>query len=171
MPSNVEIKARVHDVEALRLKLQALSDTPVQIINQQDTFYITRQGRLKLRVLAPDRCELIHYTRSDDAGAKESNYDIVRSNAPVAFARIMESALPIRGLVTKQRHLYQIGATRVHLDEVDGLGTFLELEVMLSEGQTAEYGTNIANGLMTQLGIEAADLICCAYIDLLENRT
>ncbi|MCK5585968.1 class IV adenylate cyclase [Candidatus Bipolaricaulota bacterium] len=171
MPRNVEIKARVSDLKALRVKAEALSDKPVEIIDQLDTFYITPRGRLKLRVLAPDRCELIQYARADDSTAKTSTYDIVRSSDPAAFSRILESALPIRGVVTKRRHLYLIGQTRVHLDEVEGLGTFMELEVVLSKGQTAEYGAKIANELMTQLGIRATDLISGAYIDLLEKGT
>jgi predicted adenylyl cyclase CyaB len=170
LPRNVEIKARVHDFEALRQKAEALADGPVEIIEQLDTFYITPKGRLKLRVLAPDRCELIQYTRADDSTAKASSYDIVRSDDPASFSRILESALPIRGVVTKRRHLYLIGQTRVHLDEVEGLGTFMELEVVLPKGQTAEYGAGIAEKLMTKLGIHERDLISGAYIDLLEKR-
>ncbi|MBE0635453.1 class IV adenylate cyclase [Candidatus Bipolaricaulota bacterium] len=169
MPRNVEIKARVDDFEALRARAEALSDTPVQIIEQLDTFYITPRGRLKLRVLAPDRCELIQYTRADDSSAKTSAYEIVRSDDPAAFSRILESALPIRGVVTKRRFLYLIGQTRVHLDEVEGLGTFMELEVVLTKGQTTQYGAAIAEELMAKLGIEEEDLISGAYIDLLEQ--
>ena len=169
MPRNVEIKARVHDFEALKQKAEALSESPVQIIEQLDTFYITPRGRLKLRVLAPDRCELIQYTRADDSTAKTSTYEIVRSNDPSAFSKILESALPIRGVVTKRRWLYLIGPTRIHLDEVEGLGTFMELEVVLSKGQTTEHGAVIAEGLMTELGIRDEDLISGAYIDLLEQ--
>lgn len=169
MPRNVEIKARVHDFEALRQRAEALSDTPVQIIDQLDTFYITPRGRLKLRVLAPDRCELIQYARADDSTAKTSTYEIVRSDDPASFSRILESALPIRGVVTKRRHLYLIGQTRVHLDEVESLGTFVELEVVLSKGQTSEYGARVAEDLMATLGIQSEDLVSGAYIDLLEK--
>ena len=171
MPRNVEIKTCVHDFEALRQRAEALSDTPVEIIEQLDTFYTTPKGRLKLRVLAPDLCELIQYTRADDSTAKPSTYDIVRSDDPASFSRILESALPIRGVVTKRRYLYLIGQTRVHLDEVEGLGTFMELEVVLSKGQTSEYGATIADDLMIKLGIQTEDLISGAYIDLLEQRT
>ncbi len=171
MPGNVEIKARVHDFETLRRKAEALSDTPVEVVEQLDTFYITPRGRLKLRVLAPDRCELIQYTRADDPTAKTSTYEIVRSSDPASFSRILESALPIRGVVTKRRHLYLIGQTRIHLDEVEGLGTFMELEVVLSKGQTSEYGAAIAHELMETLGIPPEHLISGAYIDLLEDPT
>jgi len=169
MPRNVEIKARVHNFEALRLRAADLADGPVEVIEQLDTFYITPRGRLKLRVLAPDRCELIQYTRADDSTAKISTYEIVRSDDPASFSRILESALPIRGVVTKTRHLYLIGPTRVHLDEVEGLGTFMELEVVLSKSQTTEYGATIADDLMAKLGIQKEDLISGAYIDLLEQ--
>jgi predicted adenylyl cyclase CyaB len=169
MPRNVEIKARVHDIVTLRQRAADLADGPAEIIEQLDTFYITPRGRLKLRVLAPDRCELIQYTRADDSTAKTSTYDIVRSDDPASFSRILESALPIRGVVTKTRYLYLIGQTRVHLDEVEGLGTFMELEVVLSKGQTTEYGAAIADDLMAKLGIQKEDLISGAYIDLLEH--
>ena len=168
MPRNVEIKARVHDFEALRLRTAELADGPAGVIDQLDTFYITPRGRLKLRVFEPDRCELIQYTRANDSTAKTSTYDLVRSDDPASLSRILESALPIRGVVTKRRHLYFIGTTRVHLDEVEGLGTFMELEVVLSGGQTTEYGAAIAEDLMTQLGIKSEDLISGAYIDLQE---
>ena len=171
MPRNVEIKARVHDFEAFQQRVESMSDTPVEIIEQLDTFYITPRGRLKLRVLAPDCCELIQYTRADDSTAKTSTYEIVQSDDPASFSRILESALPIRGVVTKRRYLYHIGPTRVHLDEVEGLGTFVELEVVLSKGQTSAYGAEIAEDLMTKLSIQMEDLISGAYIDLLEKGT
>jgi predicted adenylyl cyclase CyaB len=168
---NVEIKARVHNIDALRERVEAIADGPSEDIEQLDTFYITPRGRLKLRVLAPDRCELIQYARADEPSAKVSTYDIVRSDNPAALSRILESALPIRGVVTKRRRLYHIGSTRVHLDEVEGLGPFVELEVVLSDGETAEYGRKKADELMKTLGIDPSGLVSGAYIDLLENPT
>jgi predicted adenylyl cyclase CyaB len=166
---NVEIKARVADIEGLRSRIEALAGDAAEILEQLDTFYITPRGRLKLRVLAPDRCELIQYARADEPDAKVSTYDIVRSNDPAALSRILESALPIRGVVTKRRHLYHVAQTRIHLDDVEGLGWFVELEVVLSEGETAESGRRIADELMQKLGIDASDLVTGAYIDLLED--
>jgi len=171
MPRNVEIKAKVHDFEALRHRVEALSDTPEEVLDQLDTFYITPRGRLKLRVLAPNRCELIQYARPDDPSARVSTYEIVRSEDPSAFSRILESALPIRGVISKRRYLYLIGQTRVHLDEVEDLGSFVELEVVLSQGESSAYGASIARDLMRQLEIDESDLVPGAYIDLMENRT
>ncbi len=172
MPRNVEIKARVRDVADLRARVEQLSDdTPGEILNQEDTFYGTSHGRLKLRVLAPDRCELIYYERPDEFSAKTSTYEIVRSGNPEAFARILKSVLPLRGIVTKRRRLYHIGQTRVHLDTVDGLGEFIELEVILATHQSADEGQRIAQGLMAQLQIPREDLVANAYMDLLERKT
>jgi len=63
-----------------------------------------------------------------------------------------------------------MGNTRIHLDEVENLGSFLELEVALNSGQKVNEGIAIANNLMKKLGVSKKDLIDKAYIDLLEKR-
>ncbi len=79
-------------------------------------------------------------------------------------------ALGVRGVVRKTRTLYLVGQTRIHLDEVAGLGDFMELEVVLHPGQTDEEGQAIARDLMTRLGVEEKDLLEGAYMDLLEGK-
>jgi len=169
MPRNVEVKARVTDFMTLRRRVESMSDSPVEVLEQRDTFFVVPRGRLKLRVLAPDACELISYERPDRAQAKLSEYSIVRSSDPEALLKVLSAALTIRGVVVKRRFLYRIGCTRVHLDEVDGLGTYIELEVVLDEGQSSEEGAAMAERLMRELGIEHADQVAGAYIDLLEE--
>lgn len=168
MPRNVEVKARVTDFDALRRRAESMSDSPVEVLDQRDTFFVVPQGRLKLRVLGPDACELIYYERPDDAGAKMSEYYIVRSSDPETFLKVLSAALEIRGVVAKRRFLYRIGRTRVHLDDVDGLGMFIELEVVLDEGQSIEDGFGIAEKLLADLGVKDGDRVSGAYIDLLE---
>jgi predicted adenylyl cyclase CyaB len=73
------------------------------------------------------------------------------------------------GRVRKQRRLFIVGRTRVHLDRVEGLGEFLELEVVLKEGETSEAGVAEAHVLMAQLGIGTDQLVQGAYVDLLKN--
>jgi predicted adenylyl cyclase CyaB len=169
MPRNVEVKARATQFEVLRRRAESMSDTPVEVLDQRDTFFVVPHGRLKLRVLAPDACELISYERPDHPGAKLSEYSIVRSSDPEAFLKVLSAALEIRGVVAKRRFLYRVGRTRVHLDEVDGLGAFIELEVVLDEGQSIEEGFGIAERLLADLGIEDGDRVSGAYIDLLEE--
>lgn len=168
MPSNIEIKARARNFAEIKNRAEKLSDTPVQVISQEDTFFHTPQGRLKLRVLA-DHAELIYYTRPDQDGPKRSDYHITRSHDPENLKHVLELAYGIRGVVKKTRYLYLVGPTRIHLDDVEGLGQFMELEVVLQDGQGDAEGQAIAEGLISALGVERGDLIDGAYMDLLEK--
>lgn len=169
MPSNIEIKARVRNFEEIRRRAEGLSDTPVDVISQEDIFFNTPQGRLKLRIFSNDRGQLIYYIRPDQEGPKRSDYHIFHAADPASLRRVLELAYGIRGVVRKTRYLYLIGQTRVHLDDVEGLGQFVELEVVMQEGQSDTEGQAIAEGLMANLGIEKNDLLEGAYIDLLES--
>ena len=168
MPSNIEIKARARNFADIQFRAEKLSDVPVQVIPQEDTFFNTPQGRLKLRILA-DHAQLIYYTRPDQEGPKRSDYHITRSNDPENLKRVLELAYGIRGVVKKTRYLYLVGQTRVHLDDVQGLGQFMELEVVMGERQSDAEGQLIAEGLMAALGVERNDLLEGAYMDLLES--
>jgi predicted adenylyl cyclase CyaB len=167
MATNIEIKARVTDLESLRQRVEALSDTAGELILQEDTFFQTPRGRLKLRVMAPDNGQLIYYERSDEAGPKRSDYLISVTSEPESLKAVLSAALGVRGQVRKERWLYWVGHTRIHLDQVEGLGTFMELEVVLQPGQSAEEGQLAAETIMQQLGLQETDLIEGAYIDLL----
>jgi predicted adenylyl cyclase CyaB len=168
MPTNVEIKAEVKDTMRLRALIEELSEVPGIGISQEDTFFHTPRGRLKLRTLSPEHGELIYYEREDVSGPKRSNYQVYTTSDPKSLEAALSAALGIRGVVRKQRSLYQVGQTRIHLDKVESLGTFLELEVVLTPGQSEE-GATIAAELMAQLGIPESDLVEVAYIDLIEG--
>lgn len=168
LPSNIEIKARARNFEEIKSRAERLSDVPVQVISQEDIFFNTPQGRLKLRVLA-DHAQLIYYTRPDQEGPKRSDYHITRSTDPENLKHVLELAYGIRGVVKKTRYLYLVGQTRVHLDDVEGLGQFMELEVVMADGQNDAEGQAMAEGLMAALGVQRGDLIDGAYMDLLEK--
>jgi predicted adenylyl cyclase CyaB len=168
MATNIEIKARVDDLEALRKRAEALSDTPCQVVPQEDTFYHIPQGRLKLRRLAADHAQLVYYTRHDTSGPKRSEYQIFETRDSAGLNSLLAAALGVRGVVRKVRYLYLAGQTRIHLDDVEGLGQFMELEVVLRPGQSEAEGQAIAQDLMRKLGIQPKDLINVAYMDLLE---
>jgi predicted adenylyl cyclase CyaB len=76
----------------------------------------------------------------------------------------------VRGIVEKRREISIVGQTRIHLDKVKGLGTFVELEVVLKPRQTARQGLTIAQGLMRELRINKSDLLEQAYMDMLEQK-
>ena len=165
MPTNIEIKALVHDWAGMCRRAESLSDTPVELIAQEDTFFVCPTGRLKLRFLAPDRGQLIGYQREDVSGTKPSRYLITETTEPETLRQVLAASLGILGTVKKKRFLYLRGQTRIHLDQVEKLGTFLELEVVLKPGQPSSEGEAIARDLMEKLGIKAGDLVAGAYLD------
>ena len=140
------------------------------MIQQEDTFFATQRGRLKLREFAADNGELIYYERPDAPGPKESRYCISQTRDPRGLCEALTAALGTECVVRKTRHLFLAGQTRIHLDEVDGLGHFVEIEVVLQRGQKAEDGVKVAQDLMIRLGIREEDLIEKAYVDLLKEQ-
>jgi len=167
MPVNVEIKSRVCDFARIKLLVESLARTSGKQIDQEDVFFVVPRGRLKLRILSTTSAELIYYERENRAGPKESRYVLSRTSEPELLRNVLSKSLGERGIVRKKRILYQIGQTRIHLDEVEGLGSFAELEVVMSEGESQTKGVEIAHRLMSQLEIKPSDLIEHAYIDLL----
>ncbi len=169
MPVNIEIKARAEDIASLQDIAQQISDTPCQVIPQVDTFFNCPTGRLKLRELHPNHGQLVYYQRTDHPGPKPSHYQIFETSNPAGLKTILSAAFGVRGVIKKVRRLYLVGQTRIHLDEVDGLGRFVELEVVLRPGQADAEGQAIAEGLMARLGIRQSDLVEGAYMDMLEK--
>jgi len=169
MGRNVDIKARVDDSGELRARVEAMADGPVEVLDQRDVFFHAPEGRLKLRTFPDGRGELIAYRRPDATGPALSDYRIHRTEAPESLEGFLAELFGIRGEVRKCRLLYLIGQTRVHLDEVEELGDFIELEVVLSDDQTEEDGAQIAERILGNLGLSGAERIACAYIDLLEG--
>jgi len=169
MAANIEIKARVDDFEAMKARAESLSDMPLKILPQEDTFFNAPQGRLKLRVQSPHEGYLIYYERPDQDGPKRSDYHLAETNDPENLKQVLSLALGIRGVVRKTRYLYMVGQTRIHLDKVEGLGHFMELEVVMKEGQGDAEGQAIAEDLMRRLGIREEALLEGAYMDLIES--
>lgn len=171
MNRNIEIKAHARDFEAQARAAECIADGPAQLIIQEDTFFHVSSGRLKLREFGNGTGELIQYHRADAAGPKQSSYVLSRTDEPATLKSALANALGVRAVVRKKRTLYRSGQTRIHLDEVEDLGRFLELEVVLHATQNAREGASIAEKLMTQLDIGEIDLITDAYVDMLEDRS
>ena len=170
MPTNIEIKARASDPQALAGRVQAIADGPDQTLTQRDTYFRCPEGRLKLRELGGGRSELIWYRREDSAGSKRSEYLVTAVADAKGLRDLLDRACGAIQVVEKTRRLFLVGQTRVHLDDVQGLGSFMELEVVLRDGQPEAEGHAIAADLMRRLGIAAADLIEGAYADLQRGR-
>ena len=169
MATNIEIKARARDFESQFQIASTLCPRPVEVIAQEDIFFNVSRGRLKLRVFSDHEAELIAYARSDELGPTASEYEISRTHDPSGLRSILERSLGVRGIVRKSRQLLLSGRTRIHFDTVDGLGRFIELEVVLADGDDPADGAAEADNLMATLGIQDEDLIRMAYVDLLEH--
>lgn len=148
---------------------EARSDSPAETIVQHDFFFSCDKGRLKLRVFESGGGELIRYERQDVASARNSHYQIARTSDPEVLLDILTKSLGRTGEVKKTRLLYRIGQTRVHIDQVEGLGDFLELEVVLRPDQTEAEGRRIAEELLAEFGIKRQQLVAEAYVDLLSS--
>ncbi|MEK7287202.1 MAG: class IV adenylate cyclase [Elusimicrobiota bacterium] len=166
MPTNIEIKAQASDWDAQLHKAQALASSREELV-QEDIFFNCLQGRLKLRMLGDGKACLIFYRRPDVAGPKASEYEIIPVADSRAMLKVFSSAMGEFCRVYKRRTVFHCGQTRIHFDDVKGLGHFIELEVVLDVSQTQTEGQAIAQDLMAQLGIQSTDLIESAYADLL----
>src|SRR5439155_10565874 len=152
---------------AIRRKAAAVADKGPVEITQDDTFFRCESGRLKLRAFSSDEGELIFYRRADEQGPKESFYLMSPTSAPDTLRESLSLAYGQTGRVRKHRTLFLAGRRRIHLDQVERLGSFLELEVMLEDGEATESGIREAHILMERLGVQSTQLIQGAYVDLL----
>jgi adenylate cyclase class IV len=166
---NIEIKARVAALDPVRTAARSLTSAPGEMLRQTDTFFVVPDGRLKVRAFADGTGELIAYHRPNTAGLRQSVYSRCVCSDAAALCEALSRVLPIRGVVRKEREVVIIGQTRVHLDQVDGLGTFIELEVVLGDDESAEHGEQVARTLLRTLQIPDDSLVSEAYIDLLNS--
>lgn len=170
MARNIEIKAQARDFQGQIALAESLSDGRVQHLVQEDTFFRVPSGRLKLREFGDGTAELIQYVRPDTIEPSECRYIRHATDDPASLKEVLSRSLGIRALVRKKRTVYLVGRTRIHFDEVEGLGRFIELEVVLREGEDVASGAAIAEDLMSKLGITKSELIQQAYVDLLESK-
>lgn len=167
MARNIEIKARIKDADEFTARVAELADEGPFEMEQDDTFFSCAHGRLKLRAFSETSGELIFYRRTDQPGPKESSYLITPATDPAGLREVLTLAYGQTGRIVKHRTLFLIGRTRVHIDRVEGLGNFMELEVVLDLNENSEEGVRVAESLMAKLGVNDSVLIECAYIDLL----
>ncbi len=170
MARNVEIKARLQQRELSLIRAEQISGKPAEVIHHEDVFFPCDSGRFKLRIFSPTSGELIYYRRPDQKGPKTSHYSITTTDGPLKLREILEDAYGVRAVVKKVRHVFLVGRTRIHIDTVENLGEFLELEVALGDSEDASPGEEEARALMQELGVDEQSLVDWAYVDLIENR-
>ena len=164
---NIEVKARAEDLERVRLLASALGAVDQGVTRDVDTYSRVAQGRLKLRQSDGYRHgTLIHYERADLTESRPSDYTLLRVDEPDLLKSMLASALGLRIVVAKTRHLYLAGVTRIDLDRVESLGSFVELETVLT-GQSESEAQVEHRFIRQALEIDQQQIIALSYSDLL----
>ncbi len=164
---NVELKCRCPDLAAARLALAPLGPRDAGTQEQVDTYFPVAHGRLKLREIVGVRSELIWYDRPDAALARNSDYRLTPVSHPAELRASLAAALGVRGSVRKVRQVLLWHNVRIHLDVVDGLGTYVEFEAVIAAGKTEADGHLRLAELCRTLGLATADYERGSYSDLL----
>lgn len=170
---NVEIKARCADPVAIRNYLLTQHAEFKGVDEQTDTYFNVLHGRLKLR---EGRIEnnLIQYNRPNQAGPKNSDFKLVKVADAAGLKAALTASLGIKVVVQKKREIYFIDNVKFHVDEVPGLGSFMEIEAG-NIGAGAGLGQAAllqqCQYYMQQLGIRNEDLIQVSYSDMLLAAT
>jgi predicted adenylyl cyclase CyaB len=164
----VESKFRSGDHELVASLALDMGARDEGLMRQRDQFFAVPRGRLKLRTFADGGSELISYDRVDIPEMRSSDYSLHRTNDGAALAEVLSRALARTGTLEKTRRLLLHRNTRIHLDDVVGLGRFIELETMIHE-QTDAEAEREHDEIVQALGLADAERIAVGYVDLLNH--
>ena len=165
MPKNLEIKSKVHNKSHVLSVVKALNAQCKGIMHQTDTYFCVQQGRLKLREIDIYQSELIYYNRIEEAHQRLSRFEVYSVENPQYLKEILQQALGVKAIVQKKRLLYMFDSTRIHIDEVAGLGTFLEFEIPANN--SIDEAEQLLNLLILKFGIKEGDFLNNSYMDLI----
>jgi predicted adenylyl cyclase CyaB len=181
--TNIEFKARLRHPEIVLRMLAEYHLAPAAMLQQTDTYFHVKTGRLKLREIEGETAQLIFYQRADKAGIKRSDYHIAPIASPAALREVLAAAMGIRVVVKKKRILYLLprqpaghansapeNFVRLHLDTVEGLGQFLEIEVVVTVGEPLQHAQSEAERLAQAFQIQPEDFISASYAEILETQ-
>ncbi len=167
MAANIEIKAHLSDREAAQSAASTMGAQYEATLQQVDVYFRAQRGRLKLRSIDNRTAELIFYNRDERQDQLRSRYERCRAADSDQLRHVLESAYGIRGVVEKRRILWMYKDTRIHFDEVKGLGSFLEIEVPMGEHPDQAEAT--MRYLLEGFRITPEAYVRESYIDLLER--
>lgn len=164
---NVEIKARCADPAQVRAILSKQNARFVGEDHQIDTYFQVESGRLKLREGNIENA-LIFYQRDDQAGPKKSNVTMYHCEPNPDLKAVLSTAIGIKTVVDKRRSIYFIDNVKFHVDEVEGLGNFVEIEAIDLQGERTEAQLlEQCQYYLELLNIRAEDLLRDSYSDML----
>jgi predicted adenylyl cyclase CyaB len=169
MARNVEVKARLDDLDVARTAATRAGARFTWVDSQVDRYYELDGGRrVKLRTCGRAPAELIRYDRPETAGVRPSDYEVLPVRDPEAEACLVPKGEPLV-VVRKRRELWLVDNVRIHLDTVDGLGTFLELEAIVDATHDDDACHAAVRRLLAVFGVAEADCLRASYSDLLRE--
>jgi len=167
---NIEIKARIGDPSAIRGRLLSLGAVQKGTDRQIDTYFVVPRGRLKIREGTIENC-IVWYERPDSAGPKRCDY-IIEYYRPgdtslASIKQILAASLGVRVVVDKIRDIYFIGSVKFHIDTVEGLGSFFEIEAIGDQSSTIEDLHDRCGRYLADISIDETMLMRESYCELL----
>ncbi len=167
---NVEFKAKVKSLDTYEEKLKKLNPEFKGCDNQTDTYFKVAEGRLKLREGNIENA-LISYQRNNITGSKLSEIILYKYSPDEALKTILCQHLDLDIVVIKKRNIYFVDHVKFHFDEVDGLGTFIEAEVIDENNKfTYEELKMQCDNYLDFFGLEPAQMVSESYSDLLRKK-
>jgi len=170
----IEIKAKCENLSIIREKLKKLGAKKIGVFKQVDTYFNVKKGRLKIReVRELNKSKIVYYLRPDVKGPKRSDIIILELDKKYAneLKKVLAKAVGVKIVVRKLREIYKYLGAQIHLDEVEDLGYFVEIELPIPSANSFESYKNIVKSIIKELGISEQDLIEGSYSDLLSSRT
>jgi adenylate cyclase, class 2 len=164
---NIELKAWVADMDAARRIAEGIAEKRLGIQHQVDTYFHSGQGRLKLRQMDRAAAQLIWYAREDRPDSKASDYLVVPVSNPETLKKALAAAWGIWTVVEKRREVFLWRNVRIHLDQVEGLGHFLEFEAVLGAKENDRAGHDYLGKLVELFHVGPDQLVAESYSDLL----
>ena len=164
MAVNLELKARTASSESARALAVRCGASPAGTLLQEDTYFTVARGRLKLREIRGTGAELIYYERDEATPERWSQYTRETVSEPAGVKRVLARAFGVLAVVRKRRDLFLFRDARIHVDDVDGLGSFLEFEV--TGGETSATEATMRD-LREAFAVRAEDILKCSYSDMI----
>jgi adenylate cyclase class 2 len=168
MPKNLEIKACIPSLQSALAACVRIRARRIDTLKQTDTYFNVKKGRLKLREINGRKCELIYYERTNRKGSRYSDYVVIPLEEPRAMKLVCDLLFGVKTIVKKSRILFLYRNARIHIDEVKGLGSFVEFEVLVNRGK--EQAKRLMDILILEFGISRQSSIAGSYVDMLTKK-
>jgi len=172
MPINIELKAKVNDLQIIREKL---SNFKKETLKQKDTFInFSPKGRLKIRCINDAKSQLIYYERDESRAVMSSKFNIYTYSNKEKSRKALKNFKRNYGVicvVNKYREYYRDGSVRIHLDNIEKLGNFVEIEVVVSKKLSESDAYQLAQDyFFYKLSIPYDNVIHKSYVDIFLNK-